>query len=179
MRTLESWMLSYLLNSLWQIPLLYAAGWVAARALRSAGPAAEHHAWVGVLLLQTLLPACSSVQLPRALESLRAFLTWGSGGHRSGTAHVSVVMGAGSALGSFHLPSTLLMAITIAYGAVIAYFAARFLWRFRSLSVLRRNALEFALTGETSLYWEQCSERFGVRSVSIATSSRIFGPVTL
>ena len=36
MRSLEFWILAYLLNSLWQVPLLFAAGWLAARALRSA-----------------------------------------------------------------------------------------------------------------------------------------------
>ena len=58
---MKSWVLSYLLNSLWQIPLLFAAGWVAARALRRVGSAAEHRVWVSVLLLQTLLPACSTL----------------------------------------------------------------------------------------------------------------------
>ena len=56
---MKSWVLSYLLNSLWQIPLLFAAGWVAARALRRVGSTAEHRVWVSVLLLQTLLPAFS------------------------------------------------------------------------------------------------------------------------
>ncbi len=32
MRSLEFWILAYLLNSLWQVPLLFAAGWLAARA---------------------------------------------------------------------------------------------------------------------------------------------------
>ena len=57
MRSLEFWILAYLLNSLWQVPLLFAAGWLAARALRSIGAAAEHRVWVLVLLLQSLLPA--------------------------------------------------------------------------------------------------------------------------
>ena len=69
MSTVQSWILSYLLNSLWQVPLLFAAGWLAARALRPLGAAAEHRVWVGVLLAQTLLPACSTLppELFRAL----------------------------------------------------------------------------------------------------------------
>ena len=59
MRSLEFWILAYLLNSLWQVPLLFAAGWLAARLLRSAGTVVEHRIWVLVLLLQSLLPACS------------------------------------------------------------------------------------------------------------------------
>jgi hypothetical protein len=57
MRSVESFVLSYLANSLWQIPLLFAAGWAAARVLRPLGAAAEHRVWVSVLVLQSLLPA--------------------------------------------------------------------------------------------------------------------------
>ena len=45
MRNFEFWILAYLLNSSWQVPLLFGAGWLAARALRSVSPAAEHRVW--------------------------------------------------------------------------------------------------------------------------------------
>lgn len=170
----ESWILSYLLNSLWQVPLLFAAGWVAARGVRAISAAAEHRIWVCVLLLQGLLPTCSS--LPH--EWLQMYFPWG-GSAFSGEAHVSVVMGAGTALRAPHLPAALLAAIAIAYCAVSAYFAARFIWRWVKLHALRREAEEVALTGEAALCWTQCAERFGVDGVSLATSQRIFGPVTM
>jgi TonB family protein len=175
MKSLESWILSYLLNSLWQIPLLFAAGWVAARALRPVGAAAEHRVWVSVLLLQGLLPACSTL----SWAWVRMLFAWGSGAYRAGEAHVSVVMGAGTGLSALHLPAELLTTIAIAYGTVIAYFAARFVWRWRKLSAMRREALAVELTGEAALYWAQCLKRFGIDEVSIATSPRIFGPVTM
>lgn len=74
MKSLESWILSYLLNSLWQVPLLFAAGWVGARALRPAGVRAEHRVWVSVLLLQSVLPACSTMPL----DWLRTLVAYGS-----------------------------------------------------------------------------------------------------
>ena len=52
-----AWLLSYLFNALWQIPLLFAAAWLASRLLRRFGPHAEHRLWVGALLLQIVLPA--------------------------------------------------------------------------------------------------------------------------
>ena len=54
MATVESWILSYFVNSLWQVPLLFVAGLVAARVLRAAGPEVEHRVWVGALLLQSV-----------------------------------------------------------------------------------------------------------------------------
>ena len=172
---IESWVLSYLLNSLWQIPLLFAAGWVAARALRRVGSAAEHMVWVSVLLLQTLLPAFSMLP-PGWLNTLVA---WNRGAQRTGEASVSVLMGAGTGQGTFHLPPELLTTIAIAYGAVIAYFAMRFLWRWRKLSAIRREAVGVVLTGEAAVDWVQCAKRFGIDDVSIAASSQIFGPLTM
>jgi beta-lactamase regulating signal transducer with metallopeptidase domain len=171
----ESWILSYLLNSLWQIPLLFAAGWVAARVLRRLGAAAEHRVWVSVLLTQIFLPACYNLPW----EWLRRFFAWGGDAQRSGEAHVSVVMGAGIGLGALKMPAVLLTTIAIAYAAISAYFAARFVWRLRRLSVMRRNAVGVTLTREAARDWADYSKRFGIGEVSIAASRQIFGPVTL
>jgi TonB family protein len=172
MRTLEFWILAYLLNSLWQAPLLFGAAWLAARALRSLGAAMEHRVWVMALLLQSLLPALSIFPW----EWLRMF-SWGENLSRAGDAQVSVVTGEG--IGTGVLPDVLLGAITILYVAVITYFAARFLWRAINLSALRREAVPVSLTGQAALFWERCLKRFEVQEVSIAASSRVFGPVTL
>jgi TonB family protein len=175
MRILESWILCYLVNSLWQIPLLLAAGWAAAWGLRKLGTSAEHRIWVSVLLLQIFLPACS--MLP--WEWLRALCTWRGGALHPGDASVSTVMGGGIGLRAWHLPSGLLTAATLAYAAATAYFVVRFVLRCRRLGVLRSNATEIVLDGEAALAWEQCAERFGVYGVSVAASSQIFGPVTM
>jgi TonB family protein len=175
MKTIEAWMLSYLLNSLWQIPLLFAAGWIAARALRTVAVAAEHRVWVTVLLAQSLLPACSTLPW----EWLQSTLQWGRTPLRIGEARVSVMMGPGTPINIFHLPPLLLTVIAIAYGAVSAYFAARFLWRCQTLRKIRLHATELVLTGDAALCWAQCSKRFGIEAGSIATSSLIFSPVTM
>jgi TonB family protein len=175
MRSLEFWILAYLLNSLWQVPLLLAAGWLAARALRSAGAVIEHRVWVLVLLLQSLLPACSVFPW----EWLRMLSVWNWRASSAGDAHVSVVMGTGTGIGVLHFPGVFLAAIAILYAAVSAYFVARFLWRSTNLSVLRREAAAVLLTGDAALFWSQCSVRFGMKDVSIAASSRIFSPVTM
>ncbi len=192
MSAVQSWILSYLLNSLWQVPLLFAAGWLAARALRPLGPAAEHRVWVSVLLAQTIVPACSTLpaeiftRLSADLSALVAFLT---NAPRPAHSEVSVVMGAGTGLNSLHIPSALLAAIAIAYAAAITYFAARFFWRCHHLHTLRRESTPITLTGEAALDWAQCLEHFALKhfafdkfaigEVAIASSSSIRGPVTI
>lgn len=175
MRSPEFWMLAYLVNSLWQVPLLYAAGWLAARALRPAGAGAEHRVWVMVLLLQSLLPACSIFPW-EWLHSL-SFLGWHAG--RAGEANVSVAMGAGAGMSVLQLRGILLITAAIVYASVTAYFVARFLWRSAILSAMRREAVAVLLTGETALFWARCLRRFEVSNVSIAASSRVFSPVTM
>jgi TonB family protein len=174
MRSLEFWILAYLLNSLWQVPLLFAAAWLAARALRPLGAAIEHRVWVIALLLQSLLPALSIFPW----EWLH-MLSWGGNGSRPGEAHVSVSIGQGTGIGVLDLPDVLLGAITVVYVTVTAFFAARFLWRAINLSALRREAVPVSLAGHAALFWERCLKRFEVQDVSIAASSRVFGPVTL
>lgn len=175
MSSFETWLLSYLLNSLWQVPLLFAAGWLIARALRPAGAAAEHRVWASVLMLQTLLPAFST--LPWQWLSLR--LPWFSGASNLSGSHISIVMGAGTVPSAYYLTATPPAFIVVSYVAVTAYFAARFLWKWRRLHKLKRNTFHFTLAGEAALYWSQCEQRFGISGASVATSSRIFGPVTI
>jgi len=173
MRSCESWILSYLLNSLWQVPLLFAAGCAAARAARTIGDAAEHRVWVAVLLLQSILPACPALPRPQ----LRSLFHWGHGALRAGEGQVSVSMGAG--FGEYHFHSGILAALALAYAAATAYFVARFIWRCIELSAIRRHAHAIVLPGDAALYWTECCERFAVGNVSLAASSRIFSPVTI
>jgi TonB family protein len=175
MRNLEFWILAYLLNSLWQVPLLFAAGWLAARALRSAGAAAEHRVWVITLILQSLIPAISTLPW----EWLRTLSLWDWHASRAAEAQVSVVMGSGTGIDLHHWPNILLATIAIVYAAMTVYFAARFLWRATTLSAIRREAVALPLTGEAALFWARCSRTFATEDVSLAASSRIFGPVTM
>jgi TonB family protein len=175
MKSFESWMLSYLLNSLWQVPLLFAAGWVAARIARIAGNEAEHRVWVGALLLQSLLPAGSAL----SWDWLRQSLDWSGTAQRIREAHVSVKMGAGTPLGGLDLPSWLLSAIAIAYGGMCLYFLLRFAWRCRRLAVLRRESVELSFSEEVSSARTYCLQRIGIANVPVATSAQVFGPVTL
>ena len=171
----ESWILSYLVNSLWQVPLLFAAGLLAARVLRPAGPEAEHRLWVGVLLFQSVLPACSAAQF----AWLRTLLVWTTGARSHVDGQVAVFMGKGVASGIFWLSSAFFAVIALAYSAIAFYFAARFVWRWSRLEAMRRESVPLALSDESARCWAECSQRFAVRNASLATSSQVFAPVTM
>jgi TonB family protein len=174
MTTIESWVLSYLANSLWQVPLLFAAGFVAARLVRPIGPAAEHRVWVGVLLLQSLLPAASVA----SWSWVRDVFLWPGRFHR-GDGFVSVVMGPGRALGGLSLPRFSLVALAMAYGLVCAWLIARFAWRCAGLRAIRREASELPETSDAARCCARAAERLCLERISIAASIRVFSPVVL
>jgi|SRR5580700_699931 TonB family protein len=174
MMTAESWVLSYLVNSLWQIPLLFAAGWMAARTVMHLGPAAEHRVWVTVLLLQGLLPA--AVLLP--WEGLRNFLAWGGPSGTSGSG-VSIVMGPGNAVGRLPVSPQLLTVCALGYGVVCLWFLARFLWRCAGLRVLRHEAVGFPADTDGTRFALQCAQGLGLSQDTLAASTRIFSPVAM
>lgn len=174
MNNVSSWVLSYLANTLWQVPLLFTAGWIVARLARPLGPAAEHRIWAAVLVLESLLPAASVA----SWSWVRAVLFW-SDRHHSGDGVVSVIMGPGRALGALPLSSFSLDALTAAYGLVCLWFMARFLWRCADLQAIRREATPLSDADEAAHHCARFTERLGLRNVAVAASTRIFSPVVL
>jgi TonB family protein len=175
MKAMETWILSYLLNSLWQVPLLFAGGWLATRLLRSAGSLVEHRVWVLVLVLQSFLPACFLA----SWSWLQRFAFWGSHANQSGDGQVSIVMGSGAGLAAIEMPGGLLTAVGIAYLIATTYFGARFLWRSYLLAAMRREAVPAAKSIDLVECCSRYAHLFATHNVAIAACSRVTGPVAL
>jgi hypothetical protein len=141
-----SWLLSYLFNALWQIPLLFAAAWIAARMLRGAHPGFGHRVWVGALLLQVMLPACALRFDPlwHALPGLfPTTSTPDAGGVR--VAFGSIV----ATGGTLRLPFAFETAVIFVWACCLLYFAVRLVWGLRQTRILARSASRITLTGDT------------------------------
>ena len=176
MNGFENVLLAYVLNSVWQAPLLFVAAWVAARLLRTAGPAAEHRVWVGALLLQSVLPAISILPWQR----VHFAVPWLTHGAAPANAQVSVLMGAGNGFGALRLPPAMMTAAAVAYGLLIVYFVARFIWRCTRLSAMIRGTEPLGFNSEVSRACERWSKHFGImRPISVACSHEIFAPLTM
>ncbi len=175
MSNLQGWILSYLFNSLWQVPLLCAAGWMMARLLRNGGVEVEHRVWVVTLLLQSVLPAFSAMPW----RTIRSLWNWRGDNLGQSDARVSVLFSNGSPLDGIHVPALLLTVFAIAYVLVCMYFLARFVWRCRQTVLLKRDSIEIAMSKETEDIWQRCSMQFGAETASLGASSRVFSPVTL
>lgn len=179
MRAVESWILVYLLNSLWQVPLVFCAALAAARLARPAGPRMEHRVWAGALLLESGLPLCHfhvSEWLRRAWEMLPL-------PHKSGAAggEIQIFMTAGTTHGIAWLPASVQGLIVALYLCGLLYFAVRLGWGVWSTSNLLRRTEEVALTDETARKLEFCGRIFGIDRdrVRVAQSQQIPGPATV
>src|ERR1700679_1360764 len=114
MRTLETWLLNYAVNALWQVPIVFAAAWLAARTSRRAGPAFQHALWTSALLLEVFLPACSA----RPDQAIQTFLHWLASFRQSAVVedpHVTITMGPVHTAAGFHMPPTLLAVAALLY----------------------------------------------------------------
>jgi bla regulator protein blaR1 len=180
-----AWLLSYLLNALWQIPLIFAAACLASRFLRRAGPHAEHRIWVGALLFQIVLPAshlpAGGNLWPGIWAMLRGLLPWTKLGAGAG-GETSVLFGPGIVRGTaLHLPSGLLAAIALVYAGCLLYFTGRLVWGLCTTRNLARTATRVTLTGEAAIRWTRCCHRLRITSPppEIGASPQAIGPVTV
>lgn len=175
MSAFETWIIAWLANSLWQIPLLLLAGWIAARLLRPAGPAAEHRIWTATLFLQVFVPLLATF----SWQPLRVRLAALFATRTAGFGHVSVTFGPAITVSPAQLPPSLFSILFAAYLLVCAWFVARFLWRSARLRTLRSSARPLTLSADAAQLFAQCCRRFHVSRVSLHSSSRIAGPIAL
>lgn len=182
MDSLESLALTYFVNSLWQVALLFAAGWLAARLARRLGPAAEYTVWLCVVALQTVLPALTLFSWQQLGQRewlwLHRLMFWGDTDVRLGAA-VTVRQGSGSVLNGPHLSLTLLSTVAALYGMAVAWFAVRFLWSWWRLEGIRREAVPAEPGEEAASAWALCSAYFELPEATMVVSPKVYGPMAL
>jgi len=167
-------LISCLVNSVWEIPLVGGAGWLVGRALRRLGPRAEHAVWVSTLALAILTPA-----LP-LFRWLMELLRDSRGGHEAlSIVSTAAQTGGPNAAGVFVIPATFVLPLFVVYAGVLLYFAARLVWSLYWTDELLRRGGAVSLEPEKDDAWRRCRRAFGVDGATIAGSRRVTGPVTL
>ena len=168
MMSFEYTVLSYLLNCLWQVPLIFAGAWVASRWSGRTSIGASHKVWVSGMALSVLLPACSInlwLTLQRAVQ-------WAlNGGHNAaaGSVSVEVVKASRSGLG-ITVPDWLRLTILWVYGAFLFYHLLGMVWR-----ALRTSSLSHRLTRITNAAWDDDAADLAVSAdVSVPGTIGVF-----
>ncbi len=174
MSSFSGFIVSYFINSIWEVALIAAAGWLVSRPLKKAGPQTEHLVWVSTLGLALLAPA---LPLFRWLLAL-VHLPHAAGGHAS-IAFVAAQEATLNPRDVYVLPAVLVGALLSLYFGALIYFAVRLAWSLRSTATLLRQARPLLLTEQQEEIWLDCKRAFELDHARILCSSRILGPVTL
>jgi TonB family protein len=177
MSGVESWVIGYLVNSLWMVPLVFAAAWAAAGVVRSAGARAEHRVWVAALWMEALLPGLQ-VRPADVWHIMLAFWRWGTKAG-DGDVRITVAAAAVQAHGGLQLPHNLLSAIVMAYACSVLYFAARLAWGLWKTYAIECEAVPAELEGTIAARWEWHKRSAGVRDAVVSLSAKTRGPATL
>jgi TonB family protein len=180
MKSLEAWLFTCLLNALWQIPLLFAAAWLAARLARRIGPRTEHRVWVGALFLQSILPFCR-IPLGDLAKLARRLAFWNQAAD-AGSGHVRILLGPGTIAAAPWLhPSPIALAFLFClYASVLLYAASRLAWGLARTDSLRRHAQPLTLSGDQQTRLDRFRLQFRIsRPVEVGESAAITGPLSL
>ena len=161
---------SYVLNTLWIVPLFWAVGWVLSRLVRGAGPWAEHKLWVAILILATIVPATPILRnyfeheaVSNQKSALNAALPASNAEHTRSS--IVVPSNAASWMSGIYLTTVLL-------------FFLRLVWMIRRTVVLVRDATPVSLDGEYAEQWKKSTDTFSVKDTVLRCSADVSGPVT-
>ena len=156
----------FLLNALWQIPVVLLAAWAGERLLRR-GPARLRHAlWLVALAACVLLPAASLLpESPSPLPPVPEI-------------EISAAPPAGAIPRSgFTVPELPTLPVGLLYSLFLAAGAIRLSRSWWKAQDLVRTASPSPLPD--AAIGRRCREAFGLREVRILVSNRIPGPVTV
>jgi len=172
MRELADWVVTYLLNAAWQVPVVFAAAWLSARLMERVGARAVHRMWVGALGAAVVLPACHL-----RLAGLFSGAGAGAGGYVR--TQVSLTGAASGVGGAMRLPVWAVDAVLVAYGCALLFFAARLAWGVWKTRRIAGQASAVSLEGGLAAIWALYSERMSGRDARIYCSRAVSGPVVV
>jgi TonB family protein len=174
MNSLLRFTVSYLVNAVWEVALIYVAARLVSRLLKRLGPQAEHAAWVSTLVLAVVTPALPVLRLTSWM-----FL---SSSAAAGVAPILFVPDPVAALaggGNLSIAQNWLWWMLAFYFAATAFFTARLLSSLGATVRMRRQAKPAFLDAEQQEIWFRCRAQFSLRRARILVSSETRGPVAL
>jgi bla regulator protein blaR1 len=180
METISRSLLTFLLNSLWQIPVAAAVALLVCRLMRR-GPASHRHAvWVAALAASVLLPVASmrtdpQTPTPQFAASLAVDAPGNGTLSRHDTARPAVPAAPVSRTVSFaETTATILLG---GYFLFVLFRFARLVWASVRTVQIRRGARYTAISATLDGVWTRCEEAFGLTGVPLLVSAQVSGPV--
>jgi TonB family protein len=174
---IQSALLSYVINALWQAPLILAVGWLAARLARRVSLTLEHRIWISALLFESLLPACPSLPRNISQQIHQVFTNLWHHADPSATTQITISTVATDIHPGLQISAHLLAAMAVVYLSTLVYFAGRLIHSLFKTLALRRSAHPLKHTDEDTA--QRFARIFRVSQFQFATSPLIATPSTI
>ncbi len=178
METLSRYLLTFLFNSLWQIPLIAAVAFVACKLMRN-GPASHRHAvWVAALFVSILLPLASLRTCRRDAEAVFSApnapkLPAIRPGAATGTTNSFPLTARGTVLYA-RTTATILSALYLLF---LVFRFAKLARAWMRTVEIRRGALTAVGPPVAMQVWDRCLRAFGLHEVLLCSSPHVTSPV--
>jgi beta-lactamase regulating signal transducer with metallopeptidase domain len=175
METISRSLLTFLLNSLWQIPAIAGVAWLATRLMRN-GPATHRHAvWVTALFAAILLPLASVNSGEH--ESRMPF----SAPHppeisRSSAVPTAPLATAPSTRRTISYAQTTATVLAAGYLLFLLFGMAKLLWAWARTVQIRDTAEIPAPPLLMRRVWDRCQQAFGLYDVELLCSANLPSP---
>jgi TonB family protein len=184
---LKTWAISYLVNSLWQLPFIALATIVIARLARSLGLPWQHRVWVTALFAELTVPALQFELTPAVLTQIATRITELIFSRGTDAKHGSVLVAVTPVQAlhtGFSLRPAILIPLATLYLASVVFFAARLLWGLQKTRILRATAESVSksspLPSQVKHYLNRLSQNAAHTAAPlIALSPNVKSPVTL
>jgi TonB family protein len=181
METISRFLLTFLVNSLWQVPVAAGVAWLACRCMRRLPASHRHAVWVAALAVSVLLPLASTRNVPPAPgPQFAASLTDGSAPDsvaKEASQPTSTPAPAPvSRTVSFAAPTaTVLLGLYLLF---VLYRLGRLGWAFVRTVQIRRSARYTDIPDIFGKLRARCKDVFGLSTVELLVSRQVTGPVT-
>ncbi len=175
-------LLGFLLDSVWQVPLIVLIAVLCDLVLRRAGALARHRLWVGALFASVLLPLASSSGWYDAMFGG----VFGSWREKSSSAITLRLDGgpdgvrlAGASAGVHFLGLSLGSVLLLVWLGFVLYRVACLVWAWRRTRVLVRDGRVAALPAAAMRAWEISQAHFGLRKTRLLVSDEMAAPAVV
>jgi TonB family protein len=178
METISRSLLTFLLNSLWQVPLAAAVAAVACRLMRR-GPASHRHAvWVAALVASIMLPLASVRRAPGTpgpqFDPSLAVTVANPAAHRTAPVTSPAPAPAPRTVNFAATTASVLMGVYLLF---VLFLLGRLAWASIRTVQIRGAARYPAIPERLDRVWMRCQEAFGLNGVELLVSARVSGPV--
>lgn len=184
MSTARQFLITFLVNSLWQIPLIAVVAALSARLMRHGPSVYRHFVWVAALGLCLGLPLTSlwspiGASRGNSSSSQVSMANGGSSGAESNLAHKRFSITGGNHVRSLAFPPLLTWVLVGCYTGFLLYRTARIGWSLRCTLRFRNAGTLRDLPGPLFAIAKRCAKEFALPDVAIICSPNGLGPATL